>query len=86
MEKGVVPGPQGTKWHVNCLVCGGKGAADKKGRRHDEKQPGCGKRLDSSAKGDGEGGIWCRECSVSYPSKTYFWFGLRLIKTSCHYQ
>ncbi|KAF8642259.1 hypothetical protein AX16_009534 [Volvariella volvacea WC 439] len=24
--------------------------------------PGCGKRLDSAAKSDGDGGVWCREC------------------------
>lgn len=65
MEKGVVPGPQGTKWHSTCLVCGGKDATNRKGRREDDKQPGCGKRLDSAAKADGEGGVWCRECLVS---------------------
>jgi len=68
MERGVVPGPQGTRWHAACLVCGGKkettvtrllGREDKK-----SGQPGCGKRLDSAAKSDGEGGIWCRECLV----------------------
>lgn len=62
MELGVVPGPQGSRWHVACLVCGGKGAG--KGRR-DKSQPGCGKRLDSAAKRDGQGGVWCRECLVS---------------------
>lgn len=64
MEKGVVPGPQGMKWHATCLVCGGKDTANK-GRRDDIKQAGCGKRLDSAAKCDGEGGVWCRECLVS---------------------
>ena len=68
MERGVVPGPQGTRWHAACLVCGGKkettvtrllGREDKRGG-----QMGCGKRLDSAAKSDGEGGIWCRECLV----------------------
>lgn len=28
-------------------------------------EPGCGKKLDSAAKSDGDGGIWCRECLVS---------------------
>ena len=64
MERGVVPGPQGTRWHSICLVCGGKDATNRKGRREDDKQPGCGKKLDSAAKGDGEGGVWCRECLV----------------------
>lgn len=63
MELGVVPGPQGTRWHAICLVCGGKDAA--KRRREEGSQAGCGKRLDSAAKGDGEGGVWCRECLVS---------------------
>jgi hypothetical protein len=62
MERGVVPGPQGTRWHVGCLVCGGK--KDKMVEKRDGT-PGCGKKLDSAAKGDGEGGIWCRECLVS---------------------
>ncbi|KAF9240905.1 hypothetical protein BU15DRAFT_87475 [Melanogaster broomeanus] len=67
MEMGVVPGPQGSRWHATCLVCGGKGAG--KGRR-DRSQPGCGKRLDSAAKRDTEGGVWCRECLVSIPPTT----------------
>lgn len=62
MEMGVVPGPQGSRWHATCLVCGGKGTG--KGRR-DKSQPGCGKRLDSAAKRDTQGGVWCRECLVS---------------------
>ena len=62
MEMGVVPGPQGSKWHAACLVCGGKGTG--KGRRN-KSQPGCGKRLDSAAKRDTQGGVWCRECLVS---------------------
>lgn len=65
MEMGVVPGPQGTRWHATCLVCGGKDAAAKKRRREEGQEAGCGKRLDSAAKGDGEGGVWCRECLVS---------------------
>ena len=68
MERGVVPGPQGTRWHASCLVCGGKKEmtpARLLGREDKQKgQPGCGKRLDSAAKSDGEGGIWCRECLV----------------------
>lgn len=62
MEMGVVPGPQGSRWHATCLVCGGKGTG--KGRR-DKSQPGCGKRLDSAAKRDTQDGVWCRECLVS---------------------
>jgi hypothetical protein len=71
MERGVVPGPQGTRWHATCLVCGGKDAAVKErerawGRssRNDKKEPGCGKKLDSAAKLGVNGGIWCRECLV----------------------
>lgn len=30
-----------------------------------KKEPGCGKKLDSAAKTDAEGRIWCRECLVS---------------------
>ncbi|KAF7964637.1 hypothetical protein HWV62_4641 [Athelia sp. TMB] len=66
MEMGVVPGPQGMKWHATCLVCGGKDAL-KKGRRDSAKQAGCGKRLDSAAKCDNEGGVWCRECLLLLP-------------------
>ena len=62
MERGVVPGPQGTRWHANCLLCGGKEA---KGRRKEEGKPGCGKKLDSAAKTDCDGRVWCRECLVS---------------------
>ncbi|KAG1833949.1 hypothetical protein EV424DRAFT_1364684 [Suillus variegatus] len=64
MEMGVVPGPQGSRWHGSCLVCGGKGA--NKGRR-DKSQPGCGKKLDSAAKRDIDGGVWCRECLLLLP-------------------
>ncbi|KAI9572838.1 hypothetical protein HD554DRAFT_2014669 [Boletus coccyginus] len=64
MEMGVVPGPQGSKWHATCLVCGGKGTG--KGRRN-KSQPGCGKRLDSAAKRDTQGGVWCRECLLLLP-------------------
>lgn len=64
MEMGVVPGPQGSRWHASCLVCGGKGAS--KGRR-DKSQPGCGKKLDSAAKRDIDGGVWCRECLLLLP-------------------
>ncbi|KAF8973896.1 hypothetical protein BDZ97DRAFT_1912347 [Flammula alnicola] len=68
MERGVVPGPQGSRWHASCLVCGGKKETTRAtllGRvREDKKkgEPGCGKKLDSAAKSDGEGGVWCREC------------------------
>ena len=56
MEYGVVPGPQNSRWHAACLVCGGKGAK--------LPRPGCGKKLDSAAKTDRDGGVWCRECMV----------------------
>lgn len=71
MERGVVPGPQGTRWHSTCLVCGGKKEVKPsnswlRGRAEERKrnEPGCGKKLDSAAKGDGEGRVWCRECWV----------------------
>lgn len=57
MESGVVAGPQSTRWHASCLVCGGKGGK--------LPRPGCGKRLDSAAKTDINGDVWCRECMVS---------------------
>lgn len=67
MERGVVPGPQGRRWHSSCLVCGGKQAKGRGGRRVNG-QPGCGKQLDSSAKRDtDEGGIWCRDCLLLLP-------------------
>ncbi|KLO20564.1 hypothetical protein SCHPADRAFT_991906 [Schizopora paradoxa] len=69
MEKGVVPGPQGSRWHASCLVCGGKAAAKTRQRNPDE--PGCGKRLDSAAKTDGEGGVWCRECRMLLPDSPH---------------
>ncbi|KIL70693.1 hypothetical protein M378DRAFT_183299 [Amanita muscaria Koide BX008] len=76
MERGVVPGPQGTRWHATCLVCGGKKKKDQNsalwmigrgtGASPDERrkkgEAGCGKKLDSAAKTDSEGGVWCREC------------------------
>ncbi len=67
MEKGVVPGPQGSKWHLGCLVCGGKNwrALRESQRRSGESQFGCGKKLDSQAKCDGDGQVWCNECLVS---------------------
>lgn len=71
MERGVVPGPQGSKWHASCLVCGGKKETPRTvllGRVRDDTKKselGCGKKLDSAAKIDGEGGVWCRECLVS---------------------
>jgi len=61
MERGVVQGPQGSRWHSACLVCGGKGSKKSDGR------PGCGKRLDSAAKCDRDGGVWCRECLMLIP-------------------
>ncbi|OCH96531.1 hypothetical protein OBBRIDRAFT_765352 [Obba rivulosa] len=64
MEWGVVPGPHGTRWHVACLVCGGKEA---RGRRKEEGKPGCGKKLDSAAKTDSDGAVWCRECLLLLP-------------------
>jgi hypothetical protein len=60
MERGVVPGPQGTRWHAMCLVCGGKRSNNK-----EEEQQGCGKKLDSSAKTDKVGRLFCRNCLVS---------------------
>ncbi|KAH8120105.1 hypothetical protein DFH11DRAFT_1558333 [Phellopilus nigrolimitatus] len=66
MERGVVPGPQGSRWHASCLICGGKGVPT--GPRRDPSTPGCGKRLDSAAKTDGEGGVWCRECMLLVPT------------------
>ncbi|KAG8872541.1 hypothetical protein FRB97_007557 [Tulasnella sp. 331] len=71
MERGIVPGPGATKWHGPCLVCGGKRSAANKrasgawtGRDESlPKSPGCGKKLDSAAKGDlSEGVMWCRDC------------------------
>ncbi|KAJ7494611.1 hypothetical protein B0H11DRAFT_909887 [Mycena galericulata] len=70
MERGVVPGPQGSRWHASCLVCGGKKEPTKLWVVKEERKkgvPGCGKKLDSAAKGDGEGGVWCRECSLLLP-------------------
>ncbi|KAJ3571589.1 hypothetical protein NP233_g3660 [Leucocoprinus birnbaumii] len=68
MERNVIPGPQGSRWHSDCLVCGGKRPPSKSsawmlGRGEEKKkEPGCGKRLDSAAKTDATGRIWCREC------------------------
>lgn len=68
MEPGIVPGPGATKWHKPCLVCGGRKAASKRSSgvwttKDDVKGPGCGKKLDSAAKGDvSEGILWCRDC------------------------
>lgn len=67
MERGVVPGPQSTRWHATCLVCGGQEARGRNGRRINGR-PGCGKKLDSAAKSDGEGGVWCRECLLILPA------------------
>ncbi|KAF7347721.1 hypothetical protein MVEN_01529300 [Mycena venus] len=72
MERGVVPGPHGSRWHASCLVCGGKKPPSAKPWiiREERKKgvPGCGKKLDSAAKEDGEGGVWCRECSLLLPN------------------
>ncbi|KIK71152.1 hypothetical protein GYMLUDRAFT_33286 [Collybiopsis luxurians FD-317 M1] len=67
-----VQGPNGTRWHRNCLVCGGKKEPSRgvilRGRDERKKgEPGCGKRLDSGAKTDGEK-VFCRECSLLLPS------------------
>ncbi|TFK76969.1 hypothetical protein BDN72DRAFT_953466 [Pluteus cervinus] len=65
MELGVVAGPQGTRWHSSCLICGGKkrpASTMISGRDQRSAIPGCGKKLDSAAKADGGGGVWCREC------------------------
>ena len=73
MERGVVPGPQGRRWHSSCLVCGGKQAKGRGGRRVNG-QPGCGKQLDSSAKRDTDaGGIWCRDCLVRFSLSEICW-------------
>ncbi|CAE6423235.1 unnamed protein product [Rhizoctonia solani] len=41
---------------------------DAKKNRKSPKDPGCGKQLDSGAKYDQEGGVWCRECIDKLPS------------------
>ncbi|KAJ3836869.1 hypothetical protein F5878DRAFT_624049 [Lentinula raphanica] len=68
-----VQGPNGTRWHVMCLVCGGKKPSTKgvvlRGRDERRKgEPGCGKRLDSGAKTDGDSGVFCRECWLLLPA------------------
>ena len=65
MEWGVVPGPSGTRWHSACLSCGGRNRRGRAGRRNPD-EPGCGKKLDSAAKSDPDGGVWCRECWVRF--------------------
>ncbi|CAK5264966.1 unnamed protein product [Mycena citricolor] len=70
MERGVVQGPQGSRWHASCLVCGGKKPPSKGWLGRDERKkgvPGCGKKLDSAAKSDIKGMVWCRECSLLLP-------------------
>jgi len=69
MEKDTAPGPQGSRWHSSCLVCGGKSARLKR----EKTRPGCAKRLDSAAKRDSDGNVWCRECFLLLPSdvRTY---------------
>jgi len=62
MERGVVPGPQGTRWHARCLVCGSKKGGFEQAKGKNIGEPGCGKRLDSAAKSSEDGGVWCRDC------------------------
>ncbi|KAF9518249.1 hypothetical protein BS47DRAFT_1389177 [Hydnum rufescens UP504] len=65
MEKGVVTGPQGSKWHMGCLVCGGKDWKARKEaqrRKNEGNEIGCGKKLDSQARTDRYGQVWCRDC------------------------
>ncbi|KAK7058843.1 hypothetical protein VNI00_001467 [Paramarasmius palmivorus] len=69
MERGVVPGPQGSRWHATCLVCGGKRDFSSRSRERSKNEPGCGKKLDSAARTDGEGGVWCRECWLILPGE-----------------
>ena len=68
MERGVVPGPQGSKWHVLCLICGGKDwqAKSLEAKRWglDATEVGCGKKLDSQARTDRLGRAYCRNCMV----------------------
>ena len=64
-----MPGPQGSKWHGGCLICGGQEA---KGRRRQGGKAGCGKKLDSAAKLDADGCVWCRECLVSNELHCHF--------------
>ncbi|KAF9068091.1 hypothetical protein BDP27DRAFT_1327923 [Rhodocollybia butyracea] len=67
-----VQGPNGTRWHIMCLVCGGRKKPAKgvlRGRDERRKgEPGCGKRLDSAAKTDGENAVYCRECWLLLPA------------------
>lgn len=76
MERGVVPGPQGSKWHVGCLVCGGKDWKNKhieaKRWGSDETEIGCGKKLDSQTRLDSLGRAYCRSCLVSGYSQSLF--------------
>ncbi|KAF8327927.1 uncharacterized protein EI90DRAFT_3066356 [Cantharellus anzutake] len=71
MEKGVVPGPQGSKWHLGCLVCGGKDwrARKEAQRLNGDPQAGCGKKLDSQARSDRDGQVWCNECLLMLPAE-----------------
>lgn len=81
MERGVVPGPQGSRWHSSCLICGGKGL--KEAARRDPNIPGCGKRLDSAAKTDGDGGVWCRECLVCLCSTSDYFYNMIVNSLIC---
>ena len=78
MERGVVPGPSGTRWHSACLSCGGKDRRGRAGRRN-PGEPGCGKKLDSAAKTDPDGGVWCRECWVRFRLPYWTWRGLTIL-------
>ncbi|KAF5390215.1 hypothetical protein D9757_002802 [Collybiopsis confluens] len=67
-----VQGPNGTRWHRKCLVCGGKKEPSKglilRGRdERKQNELGCGKRLDSGAKILGDNGVLCRECWLLLP-------------------
>ncbi|KAF8295727.1 hypothetical protein DL93DRAFT_785970 [Clavulina sp. PMI_390] len=78
MERGVVPGPLGGKWHVLCLVCGGKDWKSKSldfkrwGRGPNDEgsaELGCGKKLDSQARMDRIGRVYCRDCLGKLPAE-----------------
>ena len=81
MERGVVPGPQGTRWHAKCLVCGGKRRSETltqqksamwmigRGGGGAEERKRKGEpgcgKKLDSAAKTADGGVWCRECLVS---------------------
>ncbi|KAG6911858.1 hypothetical protein DXG01_000105 [Tephrocybe rancida] len=75
MEQGVVPGPQNTRWHASCLVCGGKKETPKgmviwRSREEKKIEPGCGKKLDSAAKTGVDGGLLLGVGGSPQPSPT----------------